>query len=689
MKVQFYSSFDKRSNSTAVPTTTTYIESECVLKAPCSVLHPVLQIDLNTAEWAEVSNPHSYNYVKIPDFDRWFYVTTWNAANQHIWICELDVDPLASWKDEIGSQSLYVLRSSNIYDNGIIDTTYPAMAVYTRGSNTATSPLHIEKITDGNYVVGIINSASSGTGAVSYYVFTHSQLKTLLNKLMGDTTWAGIEDITAEISTELSKMLFNPFQYVVSCMWFPFSVPTGTAVQDLPYGWWELEGVPCSTLAAGANKIFTVSVNVPKHPKASTRGRTVESSLFSKYTLTFEPYGCISIDSALLYGQGTLYMIGVVDLITGDSTLFLNTTQYNTANNNIMTLNSKIGVPVQLAQIGINANTGVTTMLAGAVAGAAQAVTASTGGPGALIKNAASGIADGVAASMMGLQSAGSNGSFSVYFASNVELAAIFYDIADRDLDHHGAPLCTTTTLSRIPGYLMISDADVYIPCYPEELEAIQRALTTGFYLEDVSTPPVPEAVIEQLSITENGTYTATGSIDGYSPVVVNVPQGITPTGTIEITENGSYDVTEFASALVNVSGGGSLPSSISKIDGGSFTPSSNQSAETYRINHNLGELPKYCVVWTEELTDGTPVDTNYAVSYGILRIGSYFTSSTAEQYAMVNVHGRSNGGGNNASANTGTQAQLANFASTTYFAMRKSGLYYKAGVKYNWLAWA
>lgn len=191
--------------------------------------------------------------------------------------------------------------------------------------------------------------------------------------------------------------------------------------------------------------------------------------------------------------------------------------------------------------------------------------------------------------------------------------------------------------------------------------------------------------------------------VDGYG--------GITPAGNINITDTNVTDVTNYATAQVvdadliasNIKkdvnilgvvgtfeggGGGSLPSSISKIDGGSFTPASNENAETYRINHSLGELPQYCIVWTEELTDGTPVDTNYAVTYGILRIGSYFTSSTAEQYAVVNIHGRSNGGGDNLSSNTGTQAQLANFASTTYFAMRKSGYYYKAGVTYKWIAW-
>lgn len=57
---------------------------------------------------------------------------------------------------------------------------------------------------------------------------------------------------------------------------------------------------------------------------------------------------------------------------------------------------------------------------------------------------------------------------------------------------------------------------------------------------------------VEALSVTSNGTYSETGK--AYSPVSVNVPQ---PSGSTSISENGTYDVTAFAEAVVNVSGGG------------------------------------------------------------------------------------------------------------------------------------
>ena len=49
------------------------------------------------------------------------------------------------------------------------------------------------------------------------------------------------------------------------------------------------------------------------------------------------------------------------------------------------------------------------------------------------------------------------------------------------------------------------------------------------------------EAIIQSLSITENGVYTASSGVDGYSPITVNVPQKEPNIQNLSITTNGTY----------------------------------------------------------------------------------------------------------------------------------------------------
>lgn len=61
---------------------------------------------------------------------------------------------------------------------------------------------------------------------------------------------------------------------------------------------------------------------------------------------------------------------------------------------------------------------------------------------------------------------------------------------------------------------------------------------------------------LQQKTVTQSGEFTPDAGYDGFSKVSVNVQQGVFPSGELQITENGEYDVAEKESVSVNVEQG-------------------------------------------------------------------------------------------------------------------------------------
>ena len=379
----------------------------------------------------------------------------------------LNVDVLASFKSEIGASRQYVVRSAHNFDGNIIDTLYPtknsASVVSSVGGSieSGDSNPFTDSLTDGIYVAGIINGDSSAVGCVSYYAFTNSQFRALCNKLMGTGDWmySGIE----EISEELTKVIFNPFQYVASCMWLPIRGVSGIAT-TVKYGWWDL-GVSAvrisGTLSGGG-----IAFDVPKHPQAS-RGSYLNGSPFTRHFIDWPCFGRISLDSNILKNFNGVVVDYTVDPISGIGTIRIAPGAHP-----IYTQQTQIGVPIQIAQ------------MASDYIGAATSLAQSANNLANLdIGGFFDSIGDAVKSAIPALSTSSKNGSFSAYRFPPV-LVTEFYSVVDDDVVHRGRPLMQDVVLNTIPGYILCSDAELECSCTANELQSIKNYLNGGFYYE-------------------------------------------------------------------------------------------------------------------------------------------------------------------------------------------------------------
>lgn len=92
-------------------------------------------------------------------------------------------------------------------------------------------------------------------------------------------------------------------------------------------------------------------------------------------------------------------------------------------------------------------------------------------------------------------------------------------------------------------------------------------------------------ALTDKLTAIANSIRGKTGesstmTLDQMPTKITNIPTGITPTGTINITTNGTHDVTNYASANVSV---GSV--NTYKIATGTITPNSGHMYITHNLN--------------------------------------------------------------------------------------------------------
>lgn len=458
----------KRSNSTLQPTGGT--KHEIVLKDNCGVLNPVIELF--------TSNPAAYNYAYIPAFSRYYYVTEWSYF-KGVWTANLSVDVLASYKSYIGSENLYVLRSSVEWDGNINDSFYPVIK-HDITSNVLLSPFSAD---------GIIVMAIAGQeGGIVYGYCAESDLPDFV-KAIFEGAINGAD--TGIFTQSLYKTFTNPAQYIKNSFWFPSNCVRAGNTVNIKAGWWEisqpLTGVSADALGV---PIFTVDLAIPKHPQIEQRGGFLQRSPWSLYKLTFPGFGEIPLNSETLFDVDSITCYVYVDPYTGAGRLDIHANVSGTsAPTLILSVPGQIGVNYGLSGNVYNTSgvIGGISSIAGGVA--AAAATAGTGGAAAVagLTMAAAGSAAGINSiaetAMPEIFSQGSMGAITM-LRQRVTLLSKFAIVADDDIQHHGRPLCKKCVISSLGGFVQVLDGDIKAPCTESENTSIQSYLEGGIYFE-------------------------------------------------------------------------------------------------------------------------------------------------------------------------------------------------------------
>ena len=505
--VTFFTGFGKRKNSTKQPTDGG-VDYSCVLKAPSSVVCPVIEIAYDSN-----STFQNFTYAYIPAFGRYYFVTDIRYMNR-VWEIALEVDVLATYRTTIRNNTKYVLRSQSSTDVSIVDDIRQTQQHVVTASRVKSCPwVNIGLLASGTYVVGVMGTAGN-TGCVQHYVMNFAALNQFLNKVFDITMFNLEESDTDVMSAQLLKAFINPSQYIVSIMWFPVTVPTGGTGQ-IKLGWWNT-GVSAPLLSQKTQSFTRVQIDGSNHPQATGKAHYLNSAPYTTRSLFLPVFGEVPVDTAR--GSFQQFYIDVsVDFLTGAAQADISGSGNDSTETAayIARVNGQMGVQLPVAQTIQNGggmldallsrqlmSTGIlaggSTALNGTITSLApytREVGISSIGNGlanvgsTLISGRMAGL-QGINASVPTASSSGAMGSFLEVqsnrgsVAKDIVLSETFIKVTEAAPSECGQPLARNVALSSLTGFTLCANGNIEIGGSKIEKDAIEAYLTSGFYLE-------------------------------------------------------------------------------------------------------------------------------------------------------------------------------------------------------------
>lgn len=474
MILQLWRNFTKKSKSTARPITAPDATFDVYLKEDTSFESPTFLLD-------DVSTNYNYacwdgRYYFISGIDR-------GITGQYEIKCETDFG--ATFRDIIGNAILFVERSSHTYDININDSYLSQKQTYQKDF-TKFNPFENDDYisnTTGSYVVRMVgadgdltSSSSLWNPGVTTLLMYGEELASGLDFLFKDSNFSDV------ITDAIVKAFFNPFQYILSIKWVPISYSKyGSAHLNLNQfhkmqsGWWA----PTKTIGGLTDNVRGILLEgydvIRKKIPVMARRYNDFRDFNANWTKIkcYAPFvGNFEIDPVDYYSN-SLYAVYKLDLISNKALFMIEYSNDNTAKI-IFQHAFDFGVDLQIGQ-----NSSNVAQVIGDVASAAGNAYA-----GNFVAAAASGV-DAVANVIQPTPSYKGQPSTRVAY-DTLEFGIIRYtaDSAEFMTEYAGRPLYQKKKISDIPGYIKCSEADLNMPGFSTDRDAVNALLNGGFYYE-------------------------------------------------------------------------------------------------------------------------------------------------------------------------------------------------------------
>lgn len=440
--------FSKKKNSTKRPTGQG-TEVSCLLKSATTFQNPmfILQKPMN--------DMLQFNYAKWADHYYFIDSTTSINAGQTEISCTEDV--LATYKNEISNYTCFIERSSN-------QTTLANDTMYIPTNDWVLSTRnvsHKEKIMTSTYSQQYIIRVVSRTGIASYYI-NGNQLKKLLDYMYTESNFTDV------ITDAITKLMFDPFKYIVDLKWIPFvdSAFNNSNDEAIQLGFWD-SGVTAKRIDEDTVVNFSYSFAFDNPLYAITDFRYYSPS-FSNYFIKLPFIGVVALNPYKIdESVNALYQF---DATSGLCNVFLQSKKVVFASYQF-----QLSVPVQIGY----ASTNIAQLTTSAVS------LVGAGLQGNISQGISSGIEAGRSITAPEVSMLGTIGNISNILNNQIlEFNSYACTSINPDGASEGYVDGTVRSISGLSGYIKCRNASIEISGFTGDQEAVNNYLNSGFYYE-------------------------------------------------------------------------------------------------------------------------------------------------------------------------------------------------------------